>query len=398
MIDKELSKQATAEDALLLEAAHPLRAKLLTIIGGKWRLKKVPLIGTVISDPEMIREVHLNETVFGKNGKSTSSKFWNPMIGEHGLLNINETEHRNLKATVAAVFAKGRVESIVCETSKSILARSTEQLRDGHSIDMVAVASEIAYLTTWSIVGFPEERLLSVDIQNEIVNLREVIDGAKPTKKRNNSSAQTEKLQGKLNLIETLVSESFHNDDDSLPALLRREGYSKETATSLTKLIFATEIQMIMSFIPRMTALFIKTRYIDYLASHPEHISRGVDEGFRVIVPIPVTSLNVLQNTNFHGVELKEGKLVLLSALGASKKQGDFDPFAEPNKTLKALWLESGEHTWTGVETALAQALLVAEFLADISMDEKLEVVSQSSNDNGHTGSYEELVIACKLS
>lgn len=395
MIDEQLSKTATFEDGVLLKAVHPVGSTLLTYIGGKWRLKKIPFVGTIISDASLIREVFMDKKRFSKDGEGASTSFWNPIIGNYGLLNMDGEEHIKLKRAVSNMFAKERVELIYKTVSASILDEATEKLKAGDNIDMVSIAEEISYLSMWHIVGLSAEKLHDIDFKLAVRTLRSVTEGVNPAKKKL-SNKQVTTARGKLVFLEELSRDAYNNDDrESIPLRLKQEGYSEEAAISLTKSLFIAGTETVISFLPQMAALFIKTRYIDYLSEHPEHVTKGVEEALRVTVPTPVAVRSVVEDTSFHGVKLKAGERLVLSTIAASKRFGDFNPFNEVDKEIRGLWFGAGVHMCIGVGIALVQAETVGRFLAAANADKKLEILSQASDDKGHTGSYKGLIISC---
>lgn len=398
MIDKELSKKATFEDGILLKAVHPLGSGLLDYVGSKWRFKKIPVVGTIISDPTIIRAVFMDKKKFSKDGEGASTSFWNPIIGDFGLLNMDGEDHLRLKRAVSSMFAKERVELIYGTVTAPILEETAAQLKAGENVNMVEVSEKISYLSMWHIVGLSAEKLRGIDFKLAVRTLRSVTEGLNPTKKKF-SQKQIDIARGKLTFLDELVREAYNNEErESIPLRLKQEGYTEEAAISLTKSLFIAGTETVISFLPRMTALFLKTRYIDYLSEHPEHASKGVEEALRVTVPTPVAVRSVTEATEFHGMFLKKGERLILSTIGASKRLGDFNPFNDLNKDIRGLWFGAGIHMCIGIGVALSQAEAIAKFLAEINVDNKLEVILQASDDKGHTGSYKHLVITCKTS
>jgi cytochrome P450 len=346
----------------------------------------------------MIREVFMDKKRFSKDGKGASTSFWNPIIGEYGLLNMEGEDHLKLKRSVSNMFARERVSLIYETVTAPILDETAAKLKAGENVDMVEVAEHISYLSMWHIVGLSAEKLRDIDFKLAVRTLRSVTEGVNPTKKKF-SAREIEAAKGKLTFLEELSREAYNNDArDSIPLLLKKEGYTEEVAISLTKSLFIAGTETVISFLPRMTALFLKTRYIDYLSENPEHVKNGVEEALRVTVPTPVAARSVVENTSFHGVKLKAGERLILSTIGASKRLGDFDPFTELDKDIKGLWFGAGVHMCIGVGLALSQAEAIGRFLAKINDENKLEVFTQASDDKGHTGSFKELVITCKPS
>lgn len=398
MIDKELSKKATIEDEMLLKAVHPVGALLLSYVGKSWRMKKIPFVGTIISDAALIREVFMNKKAFSKDGKGASTSFWNPIIGEYGLLNMDGEDHLKLKRATSPMFSNQRVSEVHEKVIVSSLAEAEAKLKVGEVIDIVKISEEVAYLSMWHLVGLSEDKLENIDFSVAVKTLRSVTEGLNPAKKQF-SQKEVDSARSKLSFFDDLVREAYNNDDKvSIPLKLKSEGYSEEAAISLTKSLFIAGTETVISFIPRMTSLFIKTRYIDYLSECPDHAARGVEEALRVTVPTPVAARSVVEDIDFHGAKLKQGSRVILSTIAASKRFGDFDPFKDVDKNIKGLWFGAGVHMCIGTGIALAQAEAFARFLAYINGEAKLSIVSQTADNKGHTGSYKELNVSCALS
>lgn len=390
MIDEQLSKQATFEDGILLKSAHPLGFKLLTYAGEKWRLKKLPFAGTIISDESFIREVLMDKTRFNKD---RNPNFWKPIImGDTAICETESEDQFKLERIVSSFFSKERTELITGTVISSILDEITSKIEGGESVDMVEAIERISYLSVWHIVGLSAEKLRDIDFNLAVRTLRSVTAGQ-------NQDRKTAYAQDKPTFLEELIREAFTNDNrESLPLALKKESYSEETAVSLTLSLFLAVTETVISALPRIVALFLKSRYIDYLSENRNHVTHGVEEALRVIVPNPVTVYSVSQPTEFHGAKLKSGERLILSTFGASKRFGDFNPFEEVSEDIRDLWFNSGMTMRTGINLTLIQAEILCKFLAQINSEYRLEVSSQASDDKGHAGNYKQLMITGKSS
>lgn len=395
MIDKELSRMATFEDGILLQAAHPVGSKVLAYAGSKWRLKKLPMFGTVISDASLIREIFMDNENFSVVGELTSTGVWNPIIGEFGLLNVEGEDHPALKKVVSQLFSKERV-TVICETASApVFERISVQIKKGEKADLVKAAEEISYLSMWHLIGLSEAKLQTIDFTLAVKTLRAVTEGLNPRKKKL-SQRDIDTAKGRLTFLDVLIREAYNDaSKKSVPQLLREEGCSEEEAVSLTKSFFLAGTEVVISFLPRMAALFIKSGYMDYLKEHPDHIMKGVEEAFRVTTPTPVAVRVATASIDFHGVKIKKGERIILSSVAASKRFGDFNPFNDVDENIKELWFGAGMLTRIGTEIALSQSVILGAFLSTLNEENKLVITSQASDDKGHTGSYKEMVITC---
>lgn len=396
MIDKELAEKATREDHILLNAVHPVGSTLLRLVAERWKLKRIPAVGVIISEAAMIREIFMDKNHFSKDGKGASTSFWNPIIGGYGLLNMEGEDHLKLKRVVSPLFAAGTSSQLVQTVFTPHLEAARTALLEGEELDIVSLSETLAYLSLWHLSGLSLEKLEDIDFNAAVKALRSVTEGVNPVRKKL-SKNQVESAKAKLAFLDALTIEAYNDDTKpSIPNNLKKEGYDEEVAISFIKSLFVTGTETIIGFMPRMTALFIKTGYLDHLSTNPEHVIAGVEEALRVTVPTPVAARIVKEDYEFHGTKLKKGERVVLSTIEASKRYGDFNPFKEIDRNIKGLWFGAGIHMCVGLPLAQQQAQAMALWLAEINKTNPLELVNQLSNDKGHTGSYKELTIKCK--
>lgn len=399
MIDPELARQATVEDAVLLKAVHPAGSRLLKFVGEKWRLKRLPVIGTIVSDAALIREIFMDKANFTKIGKGASSSLWNPVIGETGLVNMDGDLHLQLKRNLAPAFSNKICPEIVDRVLENHDNDLKARLLAGEEVDIVKEVANFAYRSLWEIIGLPQNRLSEANFEIAVNTLRSVTEGITVTRK-SLSPKQAEIARAKLLFVEELARETYRNatDDTSIPGLMKVEGYDEEAAISVVKALMVTGTETIISFLPRMTALFIKSGYLNYLSDNPEHLSAGVDEALRVVVPTPVAARIARNDVEFHSVKIRKGERLVLSTVEACKRYGDFDPFRGIDKDVRGLWFGAGVHLCLGLPLAIAEAKAFASILIEVNKEKPLVVVEQTSNDKGHTGSYKKLVVQCQTS
>jgi cytochrome P450 len=399
MIDTELAHKATEEDAILLKAVHPTGSKLLRYVGSKWRLKRIPVVGVILSDAALIREVFMDKENFTKIGKGASSALWTPVIGEYGLVNMDGEEHLMLKRSLASSFSNKVCNELVHRVFSTYHSELKERLLSGEPVDIVQEVAHFAYRTLWELIGLPQNRLSQENFDIAVTTLRSVTEGITVTKK-NLSARQIEQAKARLLFVEELARETYQNDNDAvtIPGLMKQEGFSEEAAISVVKSLMITGTETIISALPRMTALFIKSDYISYLSEHPEHVKTGIDEALRVIVPTPVAARIATKDIVFHGAKIRKGERLILSTVEASRRYGDFNPFQELDKNIRGLWFGAGVHMCLGLPLAIAEAKELATLLAEVHKEKPLEVIEQTSNDKGHTGSFKKLIIQCRTS
>lgn len=391
-VDKELAEKATLEDSILLKAVHPYSSILLSAVGKRWRLKRFPVLGIIISDAALIREVFLDKKNFSKQGPGASSSYWTPIIGETGLVNMEGEEHFLLKRNLTQMFTQKLSAEITQQTISFVKERIAEQLNNDNYVDIVEEASFFAYRSLWDMIGLPYDRLGDEDNFRTVVKtLRSVTHGLNITKKKM-SDKEVEVAKAKLVFVEELTKQTYQNGDKtSIPQILKKNGYSEEEAVSVVKALMITGTETAVSFLPRMTALFIKTEYLGWLKDHPEDLEKGINEALRVTVPTPVAARVAVNDVDFHGVHIKKGERIILSTIEASKRYGDFNPDQSLDKNIRGLWFGAGVHMCVGLPLALKEAEEFTKTLIEFNNIKPLKITNQTSDDKGHTGAYKEL-------
>lgn len=396
MIDKKLSSEATFEDGILLKAIHPMGGMLRKYIGNRWRLRKVPPLGTVISDAALIREVLNDKGTFGENNTKTSTAYWNTLIGGDALIGEGEEARLKLQTLISEWFSIDRIAAVRDTHFQSELTDAEESLSNDEPVDVVDLIEYGAYLTLWQLIGLSEEKLGNLDFELAVKNLRAITEGLTPSTKKF-STVQIDVALGRMVFLEEAIREAYNGNRESFPLKLRDEGYSEDLAVDLTKSLLLTAAEVTITFVPRMVALFVKTRYIDYLSDHPSHLKHGIEEALRITAPIPVTTKTVLTKTSFHGIPLKVGEEVVLSTAVASKRFGDFDPFCEIDPEVQGMWFDAGVQIVLGLNLAMSLAEALGTMLAIANNEGDLAIVSQASDDKAHKGSYRELLVSYEM-
>lgn len=395
MIDKELSKNATFEDGILLKSIHPLGIKLLSYVGDKWRLNKIPLLGTIISDQNFISEVLLDKESFAEDN-NVSNNFWVSLAKEQ-IPDFIEDENSNPQRILSSHIPKEKIALITETVISSILDEAVTKIEEGQPVNMVEVMEKISYLSMWHVVGLSPEKLKEIDTELAMRTLRSVTKESNLAIKKA-SSKINDSNHAKLNFLQELIREAYNNPErESIPRFLKDEGYSEETATSITTSLFLSGMHKAVSYGPRIIALLLKTGYLNYVTENRDTLTTGIREAMRVITPSPVLLFKTVRDIDFHGVSLKKDANVVLSVFGASKRLGDFDPFKQSNEYLQQLWDDTAGSKQFSTIFGLVQAEVIGKFLAKINSTNALSVISQESDDRGNSGRYKKLLIGHTL-
>lgn len=382
--------EATRLDRKLLFHVHPYSARLMELIR-KPDVVKIPQVGAVVNDADLIRKVFLDKNNFSKIGKGVSSALWTPIIGETGLLNMDGDPHIKMRRELASSFSQKVIPMLVEEVFTEHIASLFETLPNGGQVDLTAVSSELAYRTLWKLLGFKETD--NVDFEEETKILRSVTEGVELHRKEL-PAKQIEQAKQKLVFVEKMVDKAYSQPiPGSVINVMKTSGYSLEEVNSITKSLMVTGTETIISYIPRMVALFVRSGFMKDLTRNPNLLDNALDEAFRVTVPTPVAARSVTHETTLGGHKLLPGQRVVLATISACQRYGHFNPYKPIDKSLKGLWFGAGTHMCIGLPIAKAQAQLVAKTLIQTGAAEQLEIVEAQTSRRGHTGSYSKLII-----
>lgn len=98
------ARLAARWESRVQRSAHPLVYPALRAVPGP--LLRVPGLGVLVRDPELVREALMRPEVFAKNGPGTSSDLWTPVLGEKVLLNMSGQDHQLLRRKLSPLFTR----------------------------------------------------------------------------------------------------------------------------------------------------------------------------------------------------------------------------------------------------------------------------------------------------
>lgn len=398
-LDKKLAHKATKEDEAVINKAHPLGYRVLKMIAKKGDVVRVPKVGIVVSDAVILRSILLSPDTFSKVGKGVSSDLWTPIIGTNGLLNMDGEEHAHLRKKLTPLFTARFVNSIVEETLAPHMESLKTRLLAGEKVDIAKEAEESAALVICRLTGFDINSGNQDEINNRLEEARSLTGMAKLTKPTL-SPAQVALAKEKLEFINVSTRAAYNaGDTGTVPARLKEEGLSEEDTVSVVSAMIIAGTETIISFVPRMVAMFVTTDYFTHLKDNPNDITTGINEAMRVIVPTPVMLRSVKEDSVIGNVKVFKGERLVLSTILSCHKAGDFNPFKPIPKEMRQLWFGAGVHFCIGMPLAMAQANLFIRTLTEIyQADTHLHITHKTVRTNTLAPAYKELILQCKQS
>jgi len=370
MLDATKTRTVTREDWFLFKAANPMASRILSFVGSKWKLKRFPLVkGVIISELGMIHEVLVDK-----------GSFTSPAVDDHNLITGFHTTdtHTDFTHSIKPVLSKrpfDRSDNLLIEECVQDIRT---RLEAGQEVDIVHEASQIVYRALWEYLGFPRHQFsdLAVKTLNSVLEL-----SANPATLRN-----SEIINARLLFTKELNKAACVSEKDSLAKDLTEEGFDEETIFAVTKTLLVEGAEPVITLLPRIVAMFVKSGYLEYVQENPDHLAVGYEEAVRVITPTPVIVRKASSDVNFHGTVIRGGENVILSIVEAGKRDGDFDPFKDaPMEYMSEVTAYTNGNL---VPDLLTVGMSLVKMLAEVG---PLDVTVQTSNSKSFSGSFKQL-------
>jgi hypothetical protein len=127
---------AARHERRLLLAAHPLAFPFIDAIGGP--VRRVPGLGVVVKDADLMRAVLMDSYSFGKSGPGSPGDLWTPVLGPRVLMNMDGADHLELRRKLAPLFSPGSVARPGRRFAGAGHQRLSERLQRGEEVDLVS--------------------------------------------------------------------------------------------------------------------------------------------------------------------------------------------------------------------------------------------------------------------
>ena len=368
----------------VLRAAHPIAFPLLDRIPGP--VRRLPGLGVIVKDATLLRSVLMDSEHFTKNGPGAPSDLWTPILGPSVLLNMDGAEHAALRRTLTPLFSPSAVEPIVAASLAAPLADLTAALDAGERVDLVAHATRCARAVIGHLVGIPDGAL-DDDLFARMSAITGFVSLARPTL----TPSQIEEARAVLAELGAYAAAAYAGDASTVPGRMRELGLSEREALGAVGAFVLTGTETLISYVPRMLAIWHDAGWWPQLVSSPELVEPAIAEALRVSTPTPMMLRSTTAATTIGDVPVKAGDRILLGTWWADNALGPLDVERNVAATMKQLWFGAGAHFCLGGPLALAQIRLTASALLE---RDDLRIVARSPRRNTLIPSYAELWIA----
>lgn len=367
----------------VIRAAHPLAFPAVSAIPGA--VRRVPGLGVVVKDAELLRAVLLDTASFSKNGPGAPSELWTPVLGPSVLLNMEGAEHRELRRKLAPLFAPAFVNELVSEALGPSSAALAASLARGERVDLVAHARRCASSVISRLVGLDEEV-----VDDELFARVSAVTGFVTLARPRLTPRQLEVARGILGELGAHAARAYAGDESTVPGRMRALGLDEREALGAVGAFVLTGTETLVSFVPRLAALLVDSGWHARIAADRSLVDAAVAEALRVTTPSPVMLRSVVRDTTIGGLAVRRGERVILGTYWANGGLGDFAPLANPAASLKQLWFGAGAHFCLGAPLAMAQ---VHATLAPLLESPALRVVERAVARGVLIPSYARLVV-----
>ncbi len=370
-------------------AAHPFVYPLLSRI--RRPVLRVPRVGVVVTEAELVRSVLLDTARFTKTGPGSPADLWTPVLGPSVLLNMEGVDHLALRRRLGPLFAPAFVNALTAETLGGAAARLTERLLAGERVDAVAEVRDFAGRVISRLVG------LDHDVVDAGLFARvSAVTGYVRLSRPRFTEPQVRRARAVLDELTTHARAAYRDDGvpaRTVPARMRELGLSEQEAMGAVGAFVLTGTETLVSYLPRMLAILHDTGWLGVLARDRSGEAAAIAEGLRVTTPSPVMLRSVAAPARIGGVAVGPGDRVVLATFLADRAAGAFDPVANPAASLKQLWFGAGAHFCLGAPLAMAQIGTTLGAVLDAAAAAPLAIVERRAQRGTLIPGYSRLVL-----
>ena len=374
--DSEPAATAGAERAWeerVQRTAHPLAYPLLARI--RRPVLRVPRLGVVVTDADLLRAVLLDTERFTKTGPGGSAELWTPVLGPSVLLNMVGVDHLALRRRLGPLFAPAFVGRLTADTIGARAAGLTERLVAGEEVDLVAEVREYAGQVISRLLGLPHDV-----VGEELFARVSAVTGFVTLSRARFTPRQVQQARAVLDDLTRNARLAYREDVApgeaalTVPARMRELGLSEDEAMGAVGAFVLTGTETLVSYLPRMLAILADTGWLERLAHDRGPLDAAIAEGLRVTTPSPVMLRSAAAELRLGGVAVHPGDRMILATFLADRAGGAFDPTGNPAASLKQLWFGAGAHFCLGAPLAMAQITTVLGAVLDAQATTPLRI------------------------
>ncbi|WP_382305066.1 cytochrome P450 [Herbiconiux sp. UC225_62] len=381
--------------------AHPVVYPLLSRI--RRPVVRVPGLGVVVTDAELLRGVLLDTASFTKTGPGSPAELWTPVLGPSVLLNMEGLDHLALRRRLGPLFAPAFVGELTRATIGDAAATLSARLVAGETVDLVAEVRDYAGRVISRLVGLERD-----GIGEELFARVSAVTGYVRLSRPRFTPTQVAAAREVLGELTQHARRAYRDAPDpgttgagsdtptgtTVPGRMRELGLSEDEAMGAVGAFVLTGTETLVSYLPRMVAILADTGWLDLLARDRTLVDAAVAEGLRVTTPSPIMLRSVAAAASVGGVAVRPGDRLILATFLADRAAGRFDPIGNPAASLKQLWFGAGVHFCLGAPLAMAQIGTTLGAVLDAAAEAPLRIVGRSAQRGTLIPGYSRLALA----
>jgi cytochrome P450 len=349
-------RRARRWEERVLRAAHPIAYPAIRALPGP--VRRVPGLGVVVKDAELLRATLMDTQGFSKNGPGAPSDLWTPVLGPSVLLNMEGADHAALRRKLGPLFAPAFVEGLVAASLGPATAELGAALDRGETVDLVAHARRSASAVISRLVGL-DANVVDDELFARVSAITGFVSLARPRL----SPPQLVAARAILAELGEHAARAYHGDESTVPGRMRALGLDEREAMGAVGAFVLTGTETIVSFVPRLAAILIDSGWLPRLASDRTLVDAAIAEGLRVTTPSPVMLRSTVTTGAIGRVAVHPGDRIVLATFAANRALGEFDPTTNAAAQLKQLWFGAGVHYCLGAPLAMAQIRITLDAL-----------------------------------
>ncbi|MFI1990794.1 cytochrome P450 [Actinoplanes sp. NPDC020271] len=357
---------ATRHEFRVLAAAHRKLPVLLTAGRLARRLRRVPRVGWVTSDPLTARRILNDPDHFTLLGEGGVGHLWAQVLGDWVYEIFDGPGHHQLRARTRDLFTDESARRLTDRVIGPRLARAGEQLRAGATVDVADLARVL--------VGRIVADLLRLPVSDHDDAYRQIFaTGEELASLALGTTASTHLQPETVARAKQIVARLTANvaatwrtaPPETVLGRCRELGLQQRQAEGLATLLMVAGTETAASAMARTVALLHDTG-----AQHRLHADRGllpdaVREGLRVTTPAPLIGRAVAADVTVDGRRLRAGERVLMLTWTANNAAGGFDLDRGYLPDQRQLWFGAGRHLCLGAPVARAEITGLLRTLLD---------------------------------
>ena len=377
--DKRRVQRAAAWHELRIYAAsHPLALVFSELVRRLGPVVRLPVMGSIVNDPELAREILEDERHFSKTGPGSMGVVITQVMGPFALFNMHGEPHHELRAQLTDLFSRTYLDRLDAAVLRPAVDALRLELAAGERVDLV----RFVHVLTGSLMC----HMLGIDAADERIaldmwQLGEELVSVLRLSTRRFSERQVRERQVVLERLAVYMRTAYDAGprSDSLIQRLRTLGLPFEQVKGVTASLFLAGTQTISTALPRLVALLIDSGELGRLRQDRALLIPAIDEGLRLTVPTPIMLRSVERDTIVRGHRFRRGGRVMIHTYNVMKhpawfpRPRRFDVDRRVDRRVRNLWFGAGAHFCIGY--TLAQRELRAVLTGLLELPQPVRVV-----------------------